>query len=125
VLTALEVSGLNLRGTELVVLSACETGVGAVVQGEGVYGLRRAFTLAGAQTQLMSLWQVADQETKELMIAYYQRLQEGEGRGEALRQVQLAMLADPETEHPYYWASFIPVGNWRLLDWEELGFLER
>ncbi|PNW47905.1 UNVERIFIED_CONTAM: hypothetical protein BEN50_11580 [Euhalothece sp. KZN 001] len=116
VLTALEVTGLRLRGTELVVLSACETGVGDVVQGEGVYGLRRAFTLAGAQTQLMSLWKVADKETKDLMIEYYQRLENGEGRGEALRQVQLAMLADSETEHPFFWAAFIPTGDWRPLD---------
>jgi CHAT domain-containing protein len=116
VLTALEVTGLNLRGTELVVLSACETGLGEVVQGEGVYGLRRAFTLAGAQTQLMSLWKVDDEETKNLMIEYYQRLQNGEGRGEALRQVQLAMLNNSQTEHPYFWASFIPTGNWQALE---------
>jgi len=116
VLTALEVTGLNLRGTELVVLSACETGLGEVVQGEGVYGLRRAFTLAGAQTQLMTLWKVDDEETKNLMIDYYQRLQDGEGRGEALRQVQLEMLNNSQTQHPYFWASFIPTGNWRALD---------
>ncbi|MDR9401855.1 MAG: tetratricopeptide repeat protein [Halothece sp. Uz-M2-17] len=115
VLTALEVSGLNLKNTELVVLSACETAVGRVIAGEGVYGLRRAFTLAGAQAQLMSLWKVADQETKNLMIEYYQRLQQGEGRGEALRQVQLEMLADPATAHPYFWAAFIPIGDWTAM----------
>ena len=115
VVTALEVTGLNLRGTELVVLSACETGLGEVVQGEGVYGLRRAFTLAGAETQIMSLWQVADEQTKDLMVEYYQRLERGEGRGEALRQVQLEMLANPKTKSPFFWAAFIPVGNWEAL----------
>jgi len=115
VLTALEVTGLNLKNTELVVLSACETGAGEVVAGEGVYGLRRAFTLAGAQSQIMSLWKVADEETKNLMIAYYRRLQNGEGRGEALRQVQLEMLTNPETAHPYFWAAFIPTGNWHAI----------
>ena len=111
-----EVTGLRLRSTELVVLSACETGVGEVSQDSGVYGLRRAFTLAGAQTQLMSLWKVADEQTKDLMIEYYQCLENGEGRGEALRQVQLVMLGNAETKHPYFWATFIPTGDWRSLD---------
>ena len=106
---------LLLKNTELVVLSACETGVGEVVAGEGVYGLRRAFTLAGAQSQIMSLWKVADEETKNLMIAYYQGLQQGNGRAEALRQVQLKMLRNPATAHPYFWAAFIPTGNWSAI----------
>jgi CHAT domain-containing protein len=89
--------------------------VGEVVAGEGVYGLRRAFTLAGAQSQIMSLWKVADEETKNLMIAYYQRLQQGNGRAEALRQVQLKMLRNPATAHPYFWAAFIPTGNWSAI----------
>jgi CHAT domain-containing protein len=64
----------------------------------------------------MSLWKVADEETKDLMIEYYQRLENGEGRGEALRQVQLAMLGNAATKHPYFWAAFIPTGDWRPLD---------
>lgn len=111
VLTALEVAALSLRGTELVVLSACETGLGEVSNGDGVYGLRRAFTIAGAQSQMMSLWKVDDLQTKEMMIGYYQRLRESMGRSEAMRDIQLEMLA--KYEYPYYWASFIPVGSWQ------------
>jgi CHAT domain-containing protein len=112
VLTALEAAGLDLWGTKLVVLSACETGVGAVQNGEGVYGLRRALVIAGAESQVMSLWKVADDATRELMVAYYKRLLAGEDRAEALRQVQLAMLTSAERQHPFYWAGFIPSGQW-------------
>jgi CHAT domain-containing protein/Tfp pilus assembly protein PilF len=92
VLTAQEAAGLNLFGTKLVVLSACETGLGDVQNGAGVYGLRRALVLAGSETQVMSLWQVSDDATRDLMIAYYTRLQAGAGRVAAIHQVQLAML---------------------------------
>ena len=111
VLTALEASNLDLRGTKLVVLSACETGVGEVRNGEGVFGLRRAFVVAGAETLLMSLWQVADEATKDLMTSYYTRLSKGEARAEALRQAQLQMLKDEKTKHPFYWAAFIASGE--------------
>lgn len=111
VLTALEASSLDLRGTRLVVLSACETGLGEVKNGEGVFGLRRAFVVAGAETLLMSLWQVADDATKDLMTAYYSRLSKGEPRAEALRQAQLAMLRDETTRHPFFWAAFISSGE--------------
>ncbi|WAS05963.1 tetratricopeptide repeat protein [Gloeomargaritales cyanobacterium VI4D9] len=113
VLTALEITGMDLRGTQLAVLSACETGLGDVQSGEGVYGLRRAFTLAGAQSQVMSLWRVDDNATKDLMVNYYQRLAKGEGRGEALRQAQLAMLRSQNYAHPKYWSGIIPAGDWR------------
>ncbi|MCA9470186.1 MAG: CHAT domain-containing protein, partial [Nitrospira sp.] len=115
ILTAAEVAQLDLGGTELVVLSACETGVGQVQNGEGVYGLRRALVLAGAQAQVSSLWKVADAATKDLMVEYYQRLIKGEGRSAALREAQRTMMANPKRSHPYYWASFIPIGNWRPL----------
>jgi CHAT domain-containing protein/tetratricopeptide (TPR) repeat protein len=116
VLTALEAAQLNLWGTKLVVLSACETGVGEVRNGDGVYGLRRALVLAGAESQLMSLWQVSDAATKELMVEYYKRLQAGDGRAEALRRVQLQMLKSGRWSHPFFWASFIPIGNWESMD---------
>jgi CHAT domain-containing protein len=113
VLTALEAASLDLRGTRLVVLSACETGVGAVANGEGVYGLRRAFVMARAESLLMSLWKVDDQGTAELMERYYGQLLDGEGRSEALRQVQLAFLQNGGVQqHPYYWASFMISGDW-------------
>ncbi len=115
-LTALEAAGLDLWGTKLVVLSACQTGVGEVKNGEGVYGLRRALVLAGAESELMTLWPVSDEATGELMSEYYQRLKAGEGRTEALRQVQLKMLRSKDRAHPYFWASFIPVGDWRNLE---------
>lgn len=115
VLTALEVTALDLRATQLVVMSACETGLGDVMTGEGVYGLRRAFTLAGAQAQLMTLWKIDDEFTKDLMINYYQRLQRGENRSEALRQAQLAALKSQNYQHPRYWSGFILSGDWRAL----------
>ncbi|NET82429.1 MAG: CHAT domain-containing protein, partial [Moorea sp. SIO1F2] len=115
VLTALEASGLNLYGSELVVLSACETGRGELSQGEGVYGLRRALVLAGSQSQVISLWQVDDQSTKELMVSYYQKLKQGLGRSEAMRQAQLEMQQNQKYQHPYFWAAFINSGNWKPL----------
>ncbi|MDR4469259.1 MAG: CHAT domain-containing protein [Nitrospira sp.] len=115
ILTAAEVAQMDLRGTQLVVLSACETGVGDVQNGEGVYGLRRALVLAGAETQVTSLWKVADDATKDLMVDYYQRLLKGEGRSEALRNAQLTMMKSKDRSHPYYWAAFVPIGDWRPL----------
>jgi CHAT domain-containing protein/tetratricopeptide (TPR) repeat protein len=115
-LTAMEAASLNLWGTRLVVLSACDTGVGEVKNGEGVYGLRRALVLAGSESQVMSLWPVSDRETRSFMAGYYGRLLKGEGRGEALRQIGLEMLKDTKLRHPYYWASFIQAGEWASLD---------
>ncbi|HKV63443.1 MAG TPA: CHAT domain-containing tetratricopeptide repeat protein [Candidatus Acidoferrum sp.] len=116
ILTALEASNLNLWGTKLVTLSACDTGVGQVKNGEGVYGLRRALFLAGTESLVMSLWPVSDYVTRELMIEYYAGLKRGVGRGEALRQAQLAMLKRKSRHHPFYWASFIESGEWANLD---------
>ncbi|HEY6403685.1 MAG TPA: CHAT domain-containing tetratricopeptide repeat protein, partial [Blastocatellia bacterium] len=116
ILTALEVTGLNLWGTKLVVLSACDTGVGEVRNGDGVHGLRRALVLAGSETQVMSLWAVSDKATQELMVSYYKLLQEGQGRGDALRRTQLKMLRKVNRRHPYYWASFIQSGEWANLE---------
>jgi MYXO-CTERM domain-containing protein len=119
VLTGEELAGLDLYGTQLVVLSACDTGIGALALRDadrligvrdGVYGLRRALMLAGAETQVVSLWKVNDLATQELMVAYYRALLQGHSRAEALRQVQLAMLRSKERAHPYYWASFAVVG---------------
>jgi CHAT domain-containing protein len=93
-------------------------GLGAIRNGEGVYGLRRAFFLAGTQTLVMSLWPVSDYTTRELMTSYYTGLNQGLGRGEALRQTKLAMLKRNHRRHPFYWASFIQAGEWAALDGE-------
>lgn len=116
VLTALEASRLNLWGTKLVALSACDTGIGEVRNGDGVYGLRRAFVLAGAESLLMSLWPVSDTWTERQMRSYYQHLKLGKGRGESLRLVQLDLLARNPRLHPFYWANFIQSGDWASLD---------
>ena len=115
ILTALEITGIPLTGTDLVVLSACETGLGKTKCGEGVFGLRRAFQLAGARTVVMSLWSVPDKQTQELMTDYYQRMKNGESKSEALRNAKLAMMKSRRKEtgssHPFFWASFISVGE--------------
>lgn len=116
IITAAEVAELNLQGTQLVVLSACETGTGEVAKGEGVYGLRRALVLAGAQTQVLSLWKVSDAATERLMAEFYRRLRLGENRTQALRSAQALLRGQPDTEHPYFWAAFISIGDWRPLD---------
>jgi CHAT domain-containing protein/Tfp pilus assembly protein PilF len=111
IVTAMEASGLDLWGTKLVVLSACETGVGKVTNGEGVYGLRRALVIAGAESMVMTLWQVDDLATRDLMAGYYKRLEAGKGRSSALRDVQLEISGQAKYAHPYYWASFLPAGD--------------
>jgi CHAT domain-containing protein/Tfp pilus assembly protein PilF len=115
ILTALEAAGLDLWGTSLVTLSACDTGVGEVRNGEGVYGLRRAFMLAGSETLVMSLWPVSDSVARDTMVAYYARLRAGFGRGDALRQAKLAILRHTSLRHPYYWGGFIQSGDWTRL----------
>jgi CHAT domain-containing protein/tetratricopeptide (TPR) repeat protein len=109
ILTAEDVSGLDLLATQLVVLSACETGLGEIRTGEGVFGLRRAFALAGARTLIMSLWKVPDRQTQELMADFYQRALNGQSRADALRDAQLAAKA--KYGNPLYWGAFICEGN--------------
>jgi len=107
--TALELAGLNLWGTELVVLSACDTGRGEVKLGQGVYGLRRALVVAGAETVVMSLWKVNDETTRTLMEGYYRNLLAGQGRAMALREAMRALRTTQP--HPHYWAPFIALGR--------------
>ncbi len=107
--TALEVAGLDLWGTQLVVLSACDTGRGDVKPGQGVYGLRRAFLVAGAETVVMSLWQVNDGTTRTLMEAYYRHLMAGQGRVTALREAMRELRRTHP--HPHHWAPFIAMGR--------------
>ncbi len=115
ILTAAEFARLDLAGTQLVVLSACDTGMGEIQQGEGVNGLRRAVMLAGAETQVVSLWKVDDEATKLLMKDYYTHLYKGEGRSEALRSAQLTRMAASDHQHPSFWGAFIPIGDWKPL----------
>jgi CHAT domain-containing protein/Tfp pilus assembly protein PilF len=116
VLTALEAADLDLWGTQLVVLSACDTGVGEIRNIEGVYGLRRALVLAGSESQMMSLWPVSDTSTRDLVVGYYSSVLGGRGRGDALRDVQLNMIRARSRAHPYYWAGFILSGQWAKID---------
>jgi tetratricopeptide (TPR) repeat protein len=115
ILTALEVSGLNLTETELAILSACETGVGEIRNGEGVYGLRRAFQHAGTESILMSLWKVPDQETSLLMENFYDIWLDGHTKRDALRRSVLKILTDLRNRygvaHPLRWGGFILAGN--------------
>jgi CHAT domain-containing protein len=113
-LTALEVAQLNWKGTELVVISACESGTGETRAGEGVYGLRRAIAVAGARSSLLSLWKVSDEATAAFMEAYYRRLKAGEERAAALAATQQSFRSHPNPtwRHPYVWAAFQLSGDW-------------
>lgn len=118
ILTAEEIAALDLSRVDWAVLSACETGVGDVRLREGVFGLRRAFQVAGAGTLIMSLWSVDDDATREWMGALYEaRLAQGLGTADAVRQASRAVLADRrargQSTHPFYWASFVAAGDWR------------
>jgi CHAT domain-containing protein/Tfp pilus assembly protein PilF len=113
ILTAEMIASLPLEHLELVVLSACETGLGEVAGGEGVYGLQRAFHLAGAQTTVASLWQVDDEITQELLTRFFENLwHKGLGKLEALRQAQLAVRqGEGNRAQPRYWAAWVLSGD--------------
>jgi len=115
ILSAYEATGLNLHGTELVVLSACETGRGQIANGEGVFGLWRALHQAGAQTVLMSLWSVPDRETQELMTLFYSKWLSGEVKQQALREAEMELHEKVKARYgedrPFYWGGFILVGR--------------
>ena len=118
ILTAEEVASLPLTGIQWAVLSGCDTGKGAILPGEGVLGLQRAFRIAGAQTVIMSLYPVQDESTMAWMEALYRaRLVEGLSTSAAVRQASRAVLAARreagKTTHPFYWGAFIASGDWR------------
>jgi CHAT domain-containing protein/Tfp pilus assembly protein PilF len=118
VLTAEEIAAMDLSGVEWAVLSACETGLGEIREGEGVFGLRRAFQVAGAHSVIMSLWPVADESTRAWMENLYRhRLEDRLSTVEAVRQASLDVLRRRrnrgQTTHPLYWAGFVAVGDWR------------
>ena len=118
IVTAEEISLLDLAGVEWAVLSACDTGLGVLQPGEGVYGLQRAFATAGVGTVIMSLWPVEDQVTRQWMAELYRaRLVEGRTTPAALRQAALAVLHERRdaglSVHPFWWGGFVAAGDWR------------
>ena len=113
VLTGLEASLLNLQGTELVILSACDSGSGEVKNGEGVMSLCRAFRIAGAQTVLASHWKVSDKATNALMTEFIRRWRAGEQRADAWREAQLSLLHSKDFSDPFFWSAFTLTGEWR------------
>jgi CHAT domain-containing protein/tetratricopeptide (TPR) repeat protein len=117
ILTAEEIAGINLDGVDWAVLSACDTGVGEIKVGEGVFGLRRAFQVAGAKTVIMSLWQVEDEMTRQWMGSLYrEHFLSGKDTAESVRAASLQVLrkrrAKHQSTHPFYWGAFIAAGDW-------------
>jgi CHAT domain-containing protein len=118
ILTAEEIAGLSLQGTRWAVLSACDTGIGEIRAGEGVFGLRRAFQIAGVRTTIMSLWSVDDQATRQWMRALYEgRFQKALNTADAVREAGLQVLqsrrARGQATHPFFWGAFVAAGDWR------------
>lgn len=105
-----EIFNLSLRA-DLVVLSACETGLGQKVTGEGLVGLTRAFLYAGSPSVVVSLWRVGDDSAPDLMVGFYDSLDRLGDKAEALREAKLAMIREGGSSHPYSWAPFILVGD--------------
>jgi CHAT domain-containing protein/Flp pilus assembly protein TadD len=115
IVTAEEVASLNLQGTQLVVLSACETGIGRVRSGEGVFGLRRAFEMAGAQTEISALWAVDDQSAAAIVGQLF--AEEDGSLADAMRNSALQRIHDlrnaGQSDDPFFWAAFVATGDWR------------
>jgi CHAT domain-containing protein len=112
-LTGEDASTLSLGATQMVVLSACRTGLGAAVPREGIFGLHRAFAAAGAATVVMSLWKIPDRQTGELMALFYRHLRAGSSRAQALREAKRSVR--DRYPHPFFWGAFLCHGDWRVI----------
>ena len=110
IITALELSGLKLRNTDLVILSACETGVGEIEEAEGVAGINKAFIQAGTKQIIMSLWSVDDKFTAQMMDRFYREIKRGKEYSQALKEVKIWMIKN-KNSHPFYWAGFVGSGR--------------
>ena len=104
---------VSFNGTRLVTLSACDTNIGGYDPSAVYSSLSRAFTKAGAPTVVASLWSVNDSSTKETMMAFYKEISAGQSKAESMRRAQLSVMHDPRFAHPYYWAPFIVLGDWK------------
>jgi CHAT domain-containing protein len=117
ILTAEEVASLDLSGVDWAVLSACRTGVGEIVTGEGVLGLRRAFEIAGANTLIMTLWAVDDESTRAWMRRLYSARLSGSSSAESVAQASRTIIEERRESglsvHPFYWGAFVAAGDWR------------
>ena len=116
-LTAQEISMLDLASAEWVVLSACETGLGRPQAGEGLLGLRRAFQLAGARSVITSLWEVRDDSTRRWMATAYEARLGGASTADSVRRAELELLREARRTgadtHPFHWGAFVATGDWR------------
>jgi len=111
ILTAKDVCKIDLSGTKLVVLSACDTGSGEIKNGEGVYGLQRAFLLTGSKSIISSLWKIGDDSTVKLMTIFYENLKSGKSYYGSFRRSQLNLKNSKTYSHPFYWSGFVYHGN--------------
>ena len=113
-LEAHEIIGMPMQRTALVTLSACESGLGRIAQGDEVLGFTRSFLAAGTSSLIASLWPVSDDATAILMSTLYAELAKGRDIQQAMQAGQLAVLREPKMAHPFFWAPFNLIGNWRL-----------
>ena len=118
ILTALEITRLNWKETDLVVISACDSGLGEIKSGEGLYGLKRAINIAGAKSSLLSLWRVDDEATSKFMESFYIKLKEGQGKADALANTQKEFRNSKKYSHPNVWAAFQLSGDWRSIKFD-------
>ncbi len=117
ILTAEELATMDFKGIDLVVLSACDTGVGSLATNEGVFGLKRSLQLAGAKSVVLSQWSVDDEATRNFMLLFYRSWMAGNGVGESMRLARMNLIVNRRklglSTHPFYWAAFSAWGDWR------------